>query len=176
MRTRALTFALWLWGLSLALPLYAGVVIVGFSPPSETASAESVVLQAIADAKKSLRVAAYSFTSKTIAGALVEAKNRGVDVQVVMDKSQRTGKYSSATFLANQGVPVRINSRYAIMHNKFIVVDEMSVQTGSFNYTLAAANRNAENVIYLKNTKELAKVYSNEWQKLWKESNAGAED
>lgn len=41
-------------------------------------------------------------------------------------------------YLARQGVPVRIDSRYAIMHNKFMVIDGVTVQTGSFNYTRSA--------------------------------------
>ena len=128
------------------------------------------MLSAINDAQKTLRMAAYSFTSKPIAAALVKAHNRGVDVQVVMDKSQRKGTYTGATYLANEGIVVRINSQYAIMHNKFIVVDGVSVETGSFNYTRAAAEKNAENVVYLKDVPGIAAKYSVEWERLWSEA------
>jgi hypothetical protein len=49
-------------------------------------------------------------------------RRHGVDVQVVVDKSQAKAHYTSATFLANVGIPTRIDYRYAIMHNKFMVM------------------------------------------------------
>ena len=143
-----------------------GSVSIGFSP----GNAEPLVVQTIASARQSILVASYSFTSKPIAQALVEAHKRGVQVGVVLDKSQRTERYSSATFLANMGVPVRIDSRYAIMHNKFMVIDGKTVETGSFNYTSSAARRNAENVIVLRDNPQAAQVYAKEWQRLWNES------
>src|SRR5664279_3188552 len=95
-------------------------------------------------------VAAYSFTSKPIALALLADAKRGVDVKVVVDKSQATARYTAATFLANGGVPVRVDYRYSIMHNKFVVVDGETVETGSFNFTESAAKRNAENSLVLR--------------------------
>lgn len=66
---------------------------------------------------------------------------------MVVDKSNATKRYIAATFLGNQGVPVRVDYRYAIMHDKFIVVDGETVEEGSFNYTAAAENKNADNVL-----------------------------
>ncbi len=141
-------------------------VQAGFSP----GDAESLVVQAIDQAHASIRVAAYSFTSRPIARALMQAHKRGVDVKAVMDKSQSTERYSSARFLANVGIPVRIDSRYAIMHNKFLVIDGSTVETGSFNYTYAAARRNAENVLIVRGSHQLAAVYERQWDRLWNES------
>lgn len=140
---------------------------VGFSPEG---SAEALVIKAIAAARKSIRVLAYSFTSQPIAQALLAARKRGVDVQVVVDKSQRTEKYTSATFLANSGIPVRVDSQHAIAHNKILVIDGQHVETGSFNYTAAAAKKNAENAIVIWNNPGLAKVYAENWQKHWQHS------
>ncbi|KZC32658.1 endonuclease [Rhodanobacter sp. FW510-R10] len=141
-------------------------VTVGFSP----GDAEAVVVRTIAGAQTSVRLAAYSFTSKPIATALVAASKRGVEVMVVVDKSQRSERYTSATFLANMGIPVRVDSRYAIMHNKFMVVDGHTVQTGSFNYTASAARRNAENVIVVAGAPDMVSAYDAEWRRLWNES------
>ena len=138
-----------------------------FSP--EQGATEAVV-RAIELAKHSIRVAAYSFTSKPIAAALVEAHKHGIDIQVVLDKSNATEKYSAATYLANEGIPTRINYEYAIMHDKFMVVDDVTVETGSFNYTKAAEQHNAENVIILHNHPDIAKSYLKQWQKLWDEA------
>lgn len=161
--------------LATSIPVFAAAplsdeISVAFSPGSKGFNAKALVLTAIDDAENTLRVAAYSFTSQDVAKALVNAHKRGVDVQVVLDKSHLSGKYSSATFLTNQGMAVRINSRYSIMHNKFIVVDGHSVQTGSFNFSKAADEKNAENAIYIRGNAGVADAYSKEWARLWSES------
>ncbi len=125
-----------------------------------------------AKAKGSIRVLAYSFTSAPIAQALLDAHKKGVDVKVVVDESQKSEKYTSATFLANSGIPVRIDSKHAITHNTVIIVDGVTVETGSFNYTKAAEEKNAENVLVNWNNPKLAEVYAKEWQKHWEHSEA----
>ena len=142
-------------------------VEVNFSPHQ---GATRAVVSFILSAKKSIKVAAYSFTSPDIAKALVDAHKNGVEVHVVLDKSSETGRYSSATFLENEKVPLRINHRYAIMHSKYIIVDDVSVETGSFNYTKAAEKNNAENLIVLRDNPSVATQYNNNWQRLWDES------
>jgi len=140
---------------------------VGFSPKGKSLN---IILGGIARAEKSILVAAYSFTSKPISTALLDAHKRGVAVKVVADAKSNSGKYSAVTFLANQGVPVRVNSRYAIFHHKFMVFDNRHLETGSFNYSAAAVDRNAENVLLLKDVPEIAEIYAREWQRLWNES------
>lgn len=71
-------------------------------------------------------------------------------VEVIRDKSQRTQRYSSTTFLTNAGIPVWIDSKHAIAHNKVIVIDRATVITGSFNFTKAAEDKNAENLLVIK--------------------------
>jgi hypothetical protein len=90
-----------------------------------------LIINAIGGAQTSMLVQAYSFTSAPIAKALLDAHKRGVPVQVILDKSQRTEKYSSADFLANQGVPTTIDAVHTIAHNK-IIIDGETVITGSF--------------------------------------------
>lgn len=141
-------------------------IAVGFSP----GDAEALVVQTIDSARQSIEVAAYSFTSRPVASALLRARDRGVTVRIVADKSQRTARYTSVRYLARQGVPVRIDSRYAIMHDKFLVIDSRTVETGSFNYTRAATFRNAENVVVIENAPAVAAAYGREWSRLWQES------
>lgn len=119
---------------------------VGFSPSN---TALPLVLKVINSAKSSICMAAYSFTSKPVTQALYAAYKRGVKIQVVADAKANSAKYNSIIFLKNQGISVRLNNNYAIMHDKFIVVDDQIVQTGSFNYTASAVNKNAENIIVL---------------------------
>lgn len=142
-------------------------VEIGFSPGK---TAKQIVLNAIKEAKTSIDIAAYSFTSKPIALALVEAQNRGVTVRIVSDKKISVGNHTAVTYMTNHRIPVRVNDKYIIMHNKFMIVDGHSVETGSFNYTKNAAFRNAENVIYLRNRIDIAEKYKREFNRLWIEA------
>ena len=141
-----------------------GTIEVAFSPNGGGAA---LIIRTIGEAKKSIKVQAYSFTNADIAKALLDAHKRGVNVRAVLDKSQETEKYTSATFLANAGVPVRIDDDFAIAHNKIMIIDEETVITGSFNFTKAAEEKNAENVLVIRGNKELAKLYLQNWQWRW---------
>jgi phosphatidylserine/phosphatidylglycerophosphate/cardiolipin synthase-like enzyme len=134
-------------------------ISVHFSPRGGCTEA---VVQVIGAAQSSILVQAYSFTSAPIAKALVEAHQRGVQVQVILDESQESEKYTEADFLANQGVPTRIDDRHAIAHNKVMILDGQVVITGSFNFTKSAEESNAENLLVIKSP-ALAEQYTANW-------------
>jgi phosphatidylserine/phosphatidylglycerophosphate/cardiolipin synthase-like enzyme len=119
---------------------------VYFSPKG---GATEAIIATLAKARTTVLVQAYSFTSAPIAKALLEAHQRGVKVEVILDKSQRTEKYSSADFLAHAGIPVKIDAAHAIAHNKVMIIDDATVITGSFNFTRAAEEQNAENLLII---------------------------
>lgn len=146
-----------------------GTIEVAFSPKG---GGTELVVKAIKEAKKSVQVQAYSFTNSDIAQALVNAKKSGVDVKVILDKSQESEKYTSATFLANAGIPVKIDHDFAIAHNKIMIIDGINVVTGSFNFTKAAEEKNTENVLLMRGNKALADLYVQNWQWRW----SGTED
>ena len=139
---------------------------VYFSPKGGCTNA---IVGEISKAKTEILVQAYSFTSKEIAKALVDAHKRGVHVETILDKSNKSQKYSAADFTHNMGIPTFIDAEHAIAYNKVIVIDRETVITGSFNFTKAAEEKNAENVLILKN-KELAKQYIDNWNKHRKHS------
>src|ERR1035437_2220528 len=78
-------------------------------------------------AKQEILVQAYSFTSKPIAKALIDAHKRGIKIEAVLDKSQRKEKYTSADFIAHAGIPTYIDSAHAIAHNKIIIIDRSTL-------------------------------------------------
>ena len=121
-------------------------------------------MDAIREAKSEILVQAYSFTSAPIAKALIDAHKRGVHVQIILDRSQRKERYSSADFTAHAGIPTYIDAAHAIAHNKVMVIDKAVVITGSFNFTKAAEGNNAENLLVLK-SKELARGYIENWER-----------
>jgi phosphatidylserine/phosphatidylglycerophosphate/cardiolipin synthase-like enzyme len=133
---------------------------VYFSPNGGCTEA---VVKALGAAKTSVLVQAYSFTSAPIAKALVEVARRGVKVDVLLDKSQRTEKYSSADFVAHEGIPMKIDAAHAIAHNKVMVIDGTTVLTGSFNFTKAAEEHNAENLLVIQDP-TLAEKYAANWK------------
>ncbi len=133
-----------------------GVIDVFFSPRG---GATDAVVTEIGRARKEVLVQAYSFTSVPIARALLEAKRRGVRVEAILDKSQRKEKYTAATFLYNAGIPVMIDDKHAIAHNKIIIIDRQTLITGSFNFTKAAEEKNAENLLIIRGNRELAGKY-----------------
>ncbi|WP_444548290.1 phospholipase D family nuclease [Candidatus Magnetomonas plexicatena] len=135
------------------------VAAVYFSPNGGCTDA---IINEINGAKSEILVQAYSFTSKAIAEALVKAKKSGVKIAIILDKSNKTAKYSSADFTAHMGIPTYIDSVHAIAHNKIMIIDGETLITGSFNFSKAAEEHNAENLLIIK-SKKLAQTYIENW-------------
>lgn len=141
---RRFLLALLLPVLATAQPLTVeGPCHVYFSP---NGGATNAIVALLDTSKESVRVLAYSFTSKPVGAALVAAKARGVDVQVVLDKTA-TEKNSLLPVMREAGIPTYIDRQHKILHDKVIVVDGAVFQTGSFNFSASAENNNAENVL-----------------------------
>lgn len=132
---------------------------VYFSP---NGGVQQAIIDQINAAKKSIFVQAYSFTNKDIVKALVNAHKRGVSVFVILDKSNKSDKYSVADLLDHFGIDTYIDSNEAIAHNKVMILDKEVVITGSYNFTNAAENRNAENVLVIR-SQHLADAYFDNW-------------
>jgi len=139
---------------------------VYFSPAGGSTEA---IIKEIGEAKSEILIQAYSFTSKPIREAVLKAHKAGIHVEIILDKSNKTAEYSAGDFTAHRGIPSFIGSDPTIAHNKIIIIDKETVITGSFNFTKAAEEKNAENLLILK-SKELAKIYLNNWQEHKKHS------
>ncbi len=119
----------------------------------------TLLVDQINAAQKSIEVEAYTFTSFPIAKALVQAAARGVEVQVILDKTQFDGQhFSVAPYLQKKGIPLYEDNQVNIAHNKIMIFDQNTIETGSFNFTKAAQNNNAENMLIIRNAL-LAKAY-----------------
>jgi phosphatidylserine/phosphatidylglycerophosphate/cardiolipin synthase-like enzyme len=135
-------------------------VQIRFSPQGGCTDA---VVAALAAARSSIFVQAYSFTSVAIAAALLAAQRRGVNVHVILDRSNLGEKYSELTFFRNNQVPVLVDAAHAIAHNKIMVIDAAVLLTGSFNFTTNAELHNAENLLVITDP-TLALIYTANWQ------------
>lgn len=122
------------------------------------------IVRELKGAKTTVLVQAYSFTSKRIAQALVDAHKRGVQVQVILDQERVTETYAEADFLVDMAISTYIDDKERIAHNKVIIIDGETVITGSFNFTKAAEEDNAENLLVIRD-KELAALYEKNWHK-----------
>jgi phosphatidylserine/phosphatidylglycerophosphate/cardiolipin synthase-like enzyme len=168
-RIRVLRHATWLAIFALALAstsAWAGVQQVStcFVPEYHGGTrCTDEIVSAIGNAQKSILVQAYGFTSAPIAKALVAAHTRGVQVCVILDKSNVKQGYSSAKFLENMGIPTLVDSEHSIAHNKVMVIDDRRVITGSFNFTTSAEERNAENIVFIDDP-AIAAAYTRNWQ------------
>lgn len=159
----ALILALWM-----TVAVAADDLQVYFSPNGGCTKA---VVENLNRAKNTVFVQAYSFTSAPIAKALVDAHRRGVKVEVLLDKSQRTENYSEADFLQHAAIPTHIDAEHAIAHNKIMIIDGQTVLTGSFNFTKAAEENNAENLLVISDS-VLAQKYLANWNAHLKHSKA----
>jgi len=161
-------------------PILAVILLMALLPASGRADTPTVcftpgqdctdrVVSEIANAKREILVQAYSFTSVPILAALKAAHGRVVDVQVIVDKSSARqsasgSRYSAATYLTNAGIPVWVDTKVAIAHNKVMVIGGQRVITSSFNFTAAAQNHNAENLLVIKDP-VLAAQYRRNWER-----------
>ena len=137
------------------------LINVCFSPEGQCTNG---IVSAIEDAKTSIYVMAYAFTSLQIAQTLVDAYERGIDVKILIDKSQIRNKYSHLQFLSQKGIPVFIDAATGIAHNKTMILDERFVLTGSFNWSKAAHSKNAENILLIDDP-SLAQIYKENWER-----------
>lgn len=128
---------------------------------------EAVLLELLGKAEHSVLVAAYAFTRTRVAEALARAKQRGAEVEVKIDSRQ--AEYPAAAkmleYLEKQGIPItriRVPGEYSAMHNKFMVIDDRYVITGSYNYSTLAHVANWENILWA-DSSELAAQYRQAW-------------
>jgi phosphatidylserine/phosphatidylglycerophosphate/cardiolipin synthase-like enzyme len=133
---------------------------VYFSPKGGCTKA---ITDALGQAKQSILVQAYSFTSYPIAQALIDAEKRGVKVEAIVDGKQIHERKTKLGLVAKGGVITYLDGAHAIAHNKVMIIDGKKVITGSFNFTNAAEDRNAENLLVLDDP-ALAAEYTKNWQ------------
>ena len=131
---------------------------VHFSPAG---GCESRIVEEIGKAEKQINVQIYIFTSKSISDALVKAKKRGVKVQVILDKSQEKQTYGRWPVLRRDGVDIRFDGEHEVANNKVIIIDENTVITGSYNFTKAAEEKNAENILIIHDSDVAGKYLEN---------------
>ncbi len=97
---------------------------------------------------------------------LTRANTRGVEAKVLIDKAQVGSQHADDEKLEQAGIEVRRDKAGGLMHNKFCVIDDLIVYTGSYNHTDSASTKHDENYIVVKDI-GIAHIYETQFQKLW---------
>ena len=145
-----------------------------FSPQKNI---DLIIIGKIQEAKKQISVAIFDLTSETITDSLIIAHKAGVNVRVYNDKNPGPYEKPLLDKLRENGIEVKnaspefwhentTNSYFSIMHNKFIVIDDHTIITGSYNFTKNAEENNRENLVIIPN-KIITKKYYDQFNVYW---------
>ena len=136
---------------------YPADVSVCFTPGDKC---DEKIIAEISHAKISVLIQAYQLTSHPIQDALLIASQSGVKIKIILDKTQQRSKkrISPAEFFYDNKIPVWIDNKPRIAHNKIMIIDGKEVITGSYNFSHAAQFNNAENVVFIK-SQEISNEY-----------------
>ena len=154
----AMFFLLW------NFPAFAAEILGVYFPPYK--DSHLPIIRLYDNAEKYIHLSIYSLTKNEFAEALIKAHKRGVEVKVVIDKAQAGNQYADDEWLENEGIEVRRDKAGGLMHNKFCIIDDVIVYTGSYNHTEGATTKNDENYIIIKDI-GIAHIYETQFQKLW---------
>ncbi|KAG1146137.1 hypothetical protein G6F37_000911 [Rhizopus arrhizus] len=123
---------------------------------------------ALSSAKRTLHVCVFSLTDNDTAYVLGDAYERGVDVRIITDNDQMDTRKGADVMMLNEryGIPYKYDNSDQFMHNKFAVIDNKIVITGSFNWSAGARYKNRENVV-ITNIPSVVESYAKEFEKLW---------
>ena len=141
----------------------AGLVEYAFSPGGNCAG---VVVKWIGKANNTIHILVYNFTLAGIRDALIQAKNRGVEVKIVMEREGATTPGSEYANLRNAGLDVRLDTNPRTMNDNIAVIDGRIVVTGSFTWSRAANEENNENLVVLDN-QVWAAAYEAQFQQIY---------
>ena len=183
------------------LPLFLATLLVVVSPAfgeiktcfSPESDCTKVIVEEINKSRKSVFVQAYNFTDDEISKALIEAKLRGLQVVVLIDRIGAVQRGNQMAVLQEAMIQVRVDRKHKIAHNKIIILDApfqtgeqlrhlngdtltqppdehweyTKVITGSFNFTNNAQSRNSENLVIISDEPEVCKEFWENWKKHW---------
>lgn len=135
-----------------------------FSPGD---SCRDAIINQIGTAVKGVKICVFTISDDRITSAITTAHQRGVSIQIITDNDKMTDMGSDIKQIVKEGITVKTDSTLNHMHHKFMVVDDITLLTGSYNWTRSAAQYNHENILL---TKEggIVRSYLKEFSQLWK--------
>lgn len=132
----------------------------------------SELIQQINSAQHNIKIAMAWFTSHELFSALLNARTRGVRVELVLLDNATNWNPWAPDFneLIQQGGIFRIATAATVpfLHHKFCIIDGRCLITGSYNWTYYAEHRNTENAVLLDNS-ALIDAFLQEFERLTQE-------
>jgi phosphatidylserine/phosphatidylglycerophosphate/cardiolipin synthase-like enzyme len=138
--------------------------------PQGTGGVDGPLVDAINAARLSIDVAAYSITLNSVRNALLNARDRGVTVRIVMESTNMDS--SDVQMLLDAGIPIIGDNRAGLMHDKFMVIDRSEVWLGSMNYTDSGTYDDNNDMIRILSTK-IAENYAVEFNEMFEDNMFG---
>ncbi|QHL89225.1 DUF1669 domain-containing protein [Nibribacter ruber] len=138
---------------------------VFFSPGDDCLNA---IISNILAAKTSLKICVFTISDDRITRAILQAFQRGINIELLTDNEKLFDKGSDIRELAQAGLTIRVDETPNHMHHKFAVLDNTHVLTGSYNWTRSAALYNHENVLVSSDPK-VVQAYLQHFNELWAE-------
>ena len=136
-----------------------------FSPQDKTV--EKALVPLVEKAKSYIYLPVFVITHKKLTQALIDAKNRGVDIKIILDATSVRSNHTTHEILREAGIPLKTENYAGKVHNKSMIIDDKYVITGSMNFSNSGENRNDENCLVIENS-ELAKFYKGWFEFIWK--------
>lgn len=124
------------------------------------------LLYLVEQADRSIKIAAFTFTSDRLRDALIKAHYYGIDVKVVMERRNANGLGSEYNALKEAGIDIKLDENKGNMHHKFMIIDDDIVEFGSYNYGKNANDKNDENILIIYNS-EVARKFSEEFDRIY---------
>lgn len=135
-----------------------------FSPGD---TCRNVIIKQVESATSQLQICVFTISDDAIANSLFTAHQKGVHVRVITDNDKSEDEGSDIAQLAKAGIDIKMDNTPNHMHHKFMVADQRSLITGSYNWTRSAARYNHENILITQDP-AIIKSYANEFEQLWK--------
>lgn len=136
---------------------------VYFSPKDKSSIR---IVQLIKEAKTYIYIPTFLITHTNIANELINAKNRGVDVRIIIDANSTGTRNSKHGLLRRSGILLKTENYAGKLHAKTMIIDDKYLITGSMNFSNSGENKNDENLLIIKNSK-IAKAHKNFFLYLW---------
>ena len=144
--------------------LGASQLSVYFSPQDNIINEKIIPL--VNKSKSTIYMPIFLITNADLTKALINAKNRGVKIKIILDAGNSNSVYSTHKKLRENGIDVKIENYAGKMHSKTMIIDNTYLVLGSMNYSKSGNSKNDENVIILKNPK-FAEFYTNYFNEIW---------
>lgn len=135
-----------------------------FSPKDKVITTNIIPLINIA--KHYIYIPAFIVTHDNLANALIRAKQRGVNVKLIVDATSPAASRSKVKYLRMAEIPVKVENYAGKVHSKSIIIDDKYVIAGSMNFSNSGENKNDENCLIVEDER-LARYYRGFFEYLW---------